>query len=481
VARADSINKLIGLGTWGLVTLPIWGAYVFPLAVAWIVVAFNAYWLLRSAQLGIGAIAGYVQLRKSEKVDWAGLASASPGFDRLHNLIIIPTYKEADTVLSETLDHIVSQDFPSERVAVVLAFEARDGGAAARAQRLLEKYRPRFGKMWALFHVQQPGDMPGKSSNLAWAAPRARKLLVRRGIDPAATLLTVCDADSRLHAKYLSNLAHAHLNDRDREYRLYQPALLFHANLDRLPPPMRATNSAYSAWSLARLMFRQRLVLQSTYSLPLELCHAVGYWDPDIIPEDSRLCFKVLKHCGARAQVRPIFLPVKADAAEGGTTWETVKAHYQQIRRWAWGASDVPYVLGSLVRRDSTWPKIMPVLGFVEDHLTWPTHWFLITIGNKAIPIFAPLVASSPEGVALLEMAGLLLTACLPFLFMAAGVDLLLRGGSRDPLEWCGELIGWILMPVFTLLLTALPALDAHTRMLFGRRLGYQVTPKFAR
>ena len=59
--------------------------------------------------------------------------------------------------------------------------------------------------------------------------------------------------------------------------------------------------------------------------------------------------------------------------------------------------------------------------------------------------------------------------------------DLILRGGPRDPVEYSGELIGWALMPVITLILTSLPALDAHTRLLLGRGLGYKPTPKFAR
>src|SRR3954451_5532010 len=116
--------------------------------------------------------------------------------------------------------------------------------------------------MWALFHQSRPGEVAGKSSNLAWAAPRARTLLLRRGIDPSSVLVTVCDADSRLHSKYLSALTHDHLSDPDRADRLYQPALLFHANLAGPPPPLRATNSAYSAWSLARLAIESRLVLQ---------------------------------------------------------------------------------------------------------------------------------------------------------------------------------------------------------------------------
>lgn len=481
LSNSGLVSKGIGLGTWGLVTLPLWGALVAPFMLAWLVLLFNAYWLLRSSMLGFGAIVSYHRLRKAEKMDWLGMASQQPGFDGVHHLVIIPTYKEDDAVLAETLDHLVRQDFPNERIAVVLAFEARDGGAPARAARLLARYRARFGQMWALFHQIRPGEVAGKSSNLAWAAPRARALLVRRGIDPSSVLVTICDADSRLHAKYLSALSHDHLSDPEQAERLYQPALLFHANLDRLPPPLRATNSCYSAWSLARLALGSRLVLQSTYSLPLSLAHRVGYWDPDVICEDSRICFKVLQHEGESARVHPIYLPVLCDAAEGATPWDTVVAHYQMIRRWAWGASDVPYVVRGVFQSGGVRSPLGPVIGFVEDHLTWPTHWFLITLGTKALPYLAPAIVASPDGALLISAGGFLLSLCLPFIIIAATIDLMLRGGPRDLSEWAGELVGWSLMPAITLALTCLPALDAHTRMLFGRGLGYKPTPKFAR
>jgi hypothetical protein len=482
MARTEFLPKAIGLGTWGLVTLPVWGAWVAPLALAWLVLAFNAYWLLRSAMLGIGAVVSLVRLRRAERTDWLSLIGQHPRFAEQHHLVIIPTYKEEDAVLAETLDHLVSQDYPRERISVVLAFEARDPGAAARAARLLTRYRSQFGQMWALFHQIRPGEVAGKSSNLAWAAPRARTLLQHQGIEDSQVLVTICDADSRLHEKYLSALTHAHLTDPDQADRLYQPALFFHANLDRLPPPLRATNSAYSAWSLARLALGSRLVLQSTYSLPLALAHKVGYWDVDVICEDSRICFKVLQHVGESARVRPIYLPVLCDAAEGATPWETIVAHYQMIRRWAWGASDVPYVVRGALNQDSkVRVPLGPVIGFVEDHLTWPTHWFLITLGTKAIPFLAPAVVATPGGELLISAGGFLLSLCLPFIVLAATIDLLLRGGPRDIGEWAGELVGWALMPVIALVLTCLPALDAHTRLLFGRGLGYKVTPKFAR
>ena len=194
-------NRLLGLGTWALVTLPIWGALLAPLVLAWAILLFNTYWFLRSASLAVGAALGYMRLRRSERIDWRARAAALPGYERVHHLILIPTYQESDDVLRATLDHLVNQDFPTDRVSVVLAFERRDKHAPARAARLLSAYRSRFHGLWALFHQALPGEVPGKSSNLAWAGPRARKLLERRGVEGADVLVTVCDADSRfIHA-----------------------------------------------------------------------------------------------------------------------------------------------------------------------------------------------------------------------------------------------------------------------------------------
>ncbi|MFN0073907.1 MAG: glycosyltransferase [Chloroflexota bacterium] len=476
-------NRLLGLGTWALVTLPVWGALIAPLVLAWAILIFNTYWFFRSASLAVGAGLGYIRLRRAEKIDWLGRASALPGFEKVQHLILIPTYQEADEVLHATLDHLVNQDFPSDRISVVLAFEARDKEAPARAARLLSHYRPKFNGLWALFHPAQIGDVPGKSSNLAWAGPRACKLLARRGITGSDVLVTVCDADSRLHPRYLSALSESHLSDPARADHLYQPAILFHANMDRLLPWLRISNCAYSAWSLARLALGSRLVLQSTYSLPLDLCIAVGYWDADVIPEDSRICFKVMLNRGEPARVKPIYLPVLADAAEGATVWETMLAQYRQIRRWAWGASDVSYVVTGLARSmtvDGRRPRLAPVLGFIEDHMSWPSHWFLITLGLHLPPLLAPPFAHSPQGIAILNLASAVITASLPCLLVAIAVDRLLRGMPVNPLEWLYEFFGWLLLPILGLAFVTLPALDAHTRMLFGRPLSYQATPKLA-
>jgi len=39
-------------------------------------------------------------------------------------------------------------------------------------------------------------------------------------------------------------------------------------------------------------------------------------------------------------------------------------------------------------------------------------------------------------------------------------------------------IIQWYLLPIVSFVLSSLPALDAHTRMIFGKKLDYKVTEK---
>ena len=483
--KGRPLEILPGAVTWSLLTLPIWGALLFPDKLAFFLLVFNAYWFYKSATMAVCAVAGYRRLKREQQVDWLSQAQSLPGWRDVHHLVLMPTYGEARSILRTSIEHLARQDFPRENISVVLAFEERDPDARRRAEALMEEFRPRFANIWATFHPDQPAEVRGKSSNLAYAGPRARELVVDQlGYDIRKVLVTVCDADSRLHTKYLSALTARFLADPLGPLRIYQPALLFYAYIWRLPASLRPLDGLFSVWEVARMVTRHRLINQSTYSLALETCDAVGYWDVDVIPEDSRMFFKVFFKFGQQVRVQPIFLPVYADAAEGAGFWQTVLSHYRQTRRWAWGVSDIPYVLRQVIRRPEIplYARMGRVFSYVEDHIAWPVHWFLITLGAHAMGHLAPVFSATILGQTLASLASWILTACIPCLCTAAWVDWRLRPERELPVPWWNTLLStgsWFLLPILGLIGSALPALDAHTRMLLGRTLNYQVTAKF--
>src|SRR3954454_24720386 len=405
-----ALEVMTGGLTWALLTAPVWGAILAPNHLVLFLLVFNAYWLYKSANMAISALIGYRRLVTGQKVDWLGAAQGVEGWDDLHHLVMIPTYREPPEVLEVMLDHLAAQDFPLRNVSVVLAFEERDLDARERAARLVAQFEDTFRNLWVTYHPDREGELRGKSSNLAYAARWAKQALVdEHGVAIERVDVTVCDADSRLHRKYLSALTFGFLTNPSRRYAIWQPALMFYSNIWRIPAVARISAGLYSVWQLSRLVASYKLVTQSTYSLGLATCHAVGYWDVDVIPEDSRMFFKIFFALGHEEEVRvsPIFLPVLADAAEGPSFWSTLVSHYRQTRRWAWGVSDIPYVVRRAFERRAVplWARLRRVAFYAEEHVCWPTHWFLLTIGANLVIYFAPSVALAPSTARLINIS----------------------------------------------------------------------------
>jgi hypothetical protein len=482
---AQRVLEVVPTATvWLIITAPVWAAIVAPAALGFGLILFSVYWLWKSFAFSTGVLIGFWRLHHAQKRDWIADSVHLPGHAELRHLVIVPTYGESDEIVADTLHYLTQQDVPLDRVSVVLAFEQRDQQASARAERLRARFATLFHHFLVTVHPDQPGEVRGKSANLTWAARRVQADLIETGkLDPERLIVTVCDADSRLHRRYLGALAFHVLSHEHGFLHIFQPAILFYANHWRLIAPLRALNSIYSLWELARMVPTHRLVTQSTYSLSWRSAREVGFWDVDVIPEDSHMCFKVLFHFGRRASVRPIFLPVYADAAEGTTLSRTLVNQYQQIMRWAWGVSDIPYVaLGALRARDLAWHvKIMRVVWYIEEHVMWPSHWFLLTLGGLVPSLINPGYAHSALGVWQAGLISAIMGLYLPCLLLVIVVDWRLRPQHPDGEDVIDVLIGWAsfaLLPICGLLLCALPALEAHTRLLLGRRLEYRVTEK---
>jgi hypothetical protein len=127
------------------------------------------------------------------------------------------------------------------------------------------------------------------------------------------------------------------------------------------------------------------------------------------------------------------------------------------------------------------WPRLSRVALFTEEHISWPSHWFLLTLGAHAPALLAPAFTLTPLGQSLSMLAQVALTLCLPCLATIIWIDMQLQPPRPEPSSrWDDALAvaSWMLLPVSGLLLTAIPSLDAHTRLVLGQYLQYQVTEK---
>ncbi len=474
-----------GLLTWAVVTAPLWAA-LFGLspATALATLAFDAFWVYRSATLAIYSLLGYRRLKMWQKVDWWAVARRLRGHEGIHHLVVIPICGEAPELVAETLEHLVAQVIPTHQLSVVLAFEERIPEAPAQAAQLVARFKGCFANLWVTFHPEFPGEIRGKAANVSYAVRQVySKLVYHLKISPSRVLVTVCDADSRLHPQYLAALTAKFLGDPDGQWHLYQPAILFYSNIWRLNPLLQVVNALHSVWHLAKLVTKYKLITFSTYSLSLELIHRVGYWDVDVIPEDSHMFYKAFYTLGAKVRVEPIFLPVFSDAAESRNLWRTALNQYRQERRWSWGVTDVPFILYNALKSTHIPVGRRLHLGFryLYEHLSWASHWFILALWPALLINLDPSFSSTPLGQNLPFLSSLLLDLSIPFVVVLILVDVKLRPPAYQKIPVHHRalmIVSWGLLPILSFFLSVLPALEAHTRMLLGMRLEYWVTEK---
>lgn len=478
------IEITIGMTTWLTITMPVWLSFWHPALMAYFVLAFDIYWLYKSATLSINAVRSYIKLSVHLKINWKEKALKQKNWKKVQHVVIIPEYHEPKSVLKDTLENLTLQDFPKEKIIIVLATEKRDDKAQQISSELKTEYQSSFGKFLITYHPDAIGEVKGKSSNMAYAAKEVTKLLEKESCDLNFITVTSCDADALLHPKYFSYLTYLFLTDVERKYHFYQSAIMFYSNIWKIPLPGRVINTLGSINSLAQLVLDKRLINFSTYSLSLATAKDVNYWGRSVIPEDYHMFFKTYFKYGDRVSTKPIFLPTLADAAESTSFWKTIINQYEQMKRWAWGVSDDPWLIKNLFlhKEIPLWDRMTKLFYIlVDNHLIWPTNWFILTLGSNIPPLINNSFQRTILGHSLPMISSIILTLSTLFLIGVVIVDMKLKPQRPESFaKWKTPILylQWLSLPIVGLLLSTLPGLDAHTRLLLGRRLEYRVTEK---
>lgn len=493
-ARGRRVQRVLevlpGGLTWLLVTAPLWGALLMPLPLAVGVLLFDLFWLYLSASTATRAWFGYRRMQREQHTDWLARYRLTCGrepvvaWDDVRHIVIIPTYREPLPILRRTLASLAAQTV-ARQLVVVLAFEEREDGATRKAHTLIAEYAHAFDVLRPTFHPAGIiGEVVGKSSNENWAARQASRWLVEEGDhDRGAVTITSCDADTIFHPRYFSALTYKFCTDANRYRRFWQSPILLTNNIWEQPAPLRVGSALSGVHMLSNLIKRDRVIFpQSTYSLSLQLAHEVGYWDPDVIPEDWHMYLKCFYACAGAVQVEPIFLPTGNDAVHAGGWWPSIKMTYIQHKRHAWGASDIPYAIRqSLLHNEiGVRRRLRRLVALSSNHLLWATHWFLLSVGW-----LVPMLVANLLGVGSYDtlhwLARMVLTVCLvPYLAMIL-IDARLRPSKPETWSRRQSLLAfamWFCLPITSFITSTIPALDAQTRLMLGKRLEYRVTDK---
>jgi cellulose synthase/poly-beta-1,6-N-acetylglucosamine synthase-like glycosyltransferase len=405
---------------------------------------------------------------------------------KIINLVVIPTYKESFEVLRTTMDHLKEADFPSERLWVVIAFEERAGEGALQTKKQIEEYYANdFGRLITTVHPDGiQGEQRVKSANATWAVKQVAEIFDKENIDYENIIVSNFDSDTCVGKEYFSYLTYVYVTNPDRTHCSYQPLPLYHNNIWDAPSFTRVIAINSSFWQMIESVRPERLVTFSSHSMSFKALHDVGYWSVDVVSEDSRIFWQCFLHYRGKYQTIPLFTNVSMDATLAPTLWKTFINQYKQKRRWAWGIENFPFLAMRFRRdKDISWKKKFKSLFLIfEGNHSWATSsliiavlgWIPVLFGNSSFhqTVLSYNLPYVTRTLASLAMGGLIITMTLTFLLLPP----LPQGTPKR--KYVYMVLQWALVPFIASVLGSFPALDAQTRMMIGKPLGFWVTEK---
>lgn len=471
---------------WGTFISLIGLSFVLPFQVALFVLIFDLYWLFKAVYLSVHLIIAYRQMKQDVQVNWLDKAKSLNGFESIYHIVMFLTYDESPQVLEQSIKSLSHMEYPLDKVIVVVATEEREGESRQEKENYLkQRFKGVFNDFIVTTHPDGvDGEMKAKGANATYAAKQLKIYLERQNISQDNTIISVFDSDTVSHPKYFAALTYQFLTAENPHKHSYQPLPMYHNNIWDAPAFTRVVAISSSFWHMMESVRFDRMVTFSSHSMSFKTLVEVNYWPVNMVSDDSVIYWKCVNYYNGDYSVIPIHIPVSLDAVQAHNPVQAFLNQYKQMRRWAYGIENLATTMRSYAinAKAPLGDRVRRIWNMVEGHYTWATSafilaifiWFPIwfggpdfqsTVFSNNLPIYASFIMN-------ITLLGLIITAYINIL--------LLPPRPKRYSRWRTAMmyLQWIFIPIVALALGAMPALEAQTRLFFGKYLGFWVTPK---
>lgn len=485
------LELIPGFIIWGTFLLIILLSWFLPVWAALFIIAFDLYWLLKTIHLSYHHYHNWKRLKHNRDLDWEEMLSKLK-YEHLYHLVLLPFLHESKEVVEGTVKSLLNSKYKKDKMIVVLASEERQGQEAWDiANEMKEKYGNEFFEFLVTIHpMDKPGEIKGKGPNITYAAEEARvKAIDKHNIKYEDVLVSAFDIDTVVGDQYFACLTWHFLTDDDPLNKSYQPVPLYNNNVWETPAISRVAAMTATFWQMIQQERPEKLVTFSSHSLSFKSLHEAGYWQKNMISDDSRIFWNIYFQKNGNYKVTPISYPVSMDANLAPSTWQTFKNIYRQHLRWMWGSvENIPYMLfgfmkikaipfrekvrHTIIQLEGVWsmstnPIMILVLGWLPIFLGGPD--FRDTVLSYNLPnITRDLMTIATMG---LILSAIIAASLLP------KVPSWVKSVKKAKFIMT---IQWLLVPLTIVIFGSIPAIHAANKLLSGRYMGeFWVTPKF--
>ena len=457
-----------------------------PFIAAYFIIGFAIYWVLKTAFLSYHLRYNWKRLRHHLSLNWKQMIERFE-YGHLYQMVILPFYDEPEKLIDATLKSLSEVSYDTKSIIVVLGAEERVGQSAQTiAKKMEEKWGSTFGAFLVTTHpANVPGEMSGKGSNATYAAEQARvKILDPHGIRYNHTLVSIFDIDTVLYKDYFNCLVWHFMTAARPLKSSFQPVPIFNNNIWEASALARVVAMSSTFWEMIQQERPERLATFSSHSVCFQTLYEVGYWQSNMVSEDSRIYWNMLLANDGAYDVVPLSYPVSMDANAAPTLWGTIKNIYRQHQRWTYGVENFAYIIYHFTKNKNISLKKRIIVGLQQAE----GYWSLVT---NPIMLFilgwAPIFLGTQEfhrtvlsynlpimvrDLLIIAMFGLVVSSFISLTMLPA------RPKSKSRLLYIVLALQWILVPVTMIFFSAIPGLHSQTRLMFGKYMGFWVTPK---
>lgn len=499
-----------------------------PVWAALFIICFDLYWVLKAVNVATHLIAAYKKFRLYVTIDWLDYAKRLHNFTdylaflknragesktaverrfyreeykRIENLttqgktgnnlenffhiVLVPFMDESFEILDSTFSALAATNYPKEKMMIVLASEERAGLIAQEvASKIKAKYESLFYKFFITVHPDGlEGEIKGKSANASFAIKSTVPELEKLGIKTEQVLVSNFDSDTIVHPQYFARVIYEFLTADKPYQKSYQPIAIYNNNIWDSPAIIRVVSVSNSFWQFTESSRPDRLRTFSSHTMTLKAILDIGYWKKDIVNEDGYVYWQCYLHYKGDYQVVPLFIPISLDTCLADTTWQTLLNQYKQKRRWAYNVEYYPHLIPQLLKsKASFWDRMYKMYQYVEGNFNWATASILISsLGWLPLFLGGDAFRESVIGHNLPAVTKTLMTIATLFLIFSVYINLiLLPPRPKKYSAWRSVMmyLQWFLVPLSSVIFGSLPAVEAQTRLMFGKYLEFWVTPK---
>jgi len=480
------LEILPGFLSWGTILGTVFLSFFFPIWAAYFIIAFDTYWILKTVYLSFHLRHNWKRIKFNLKLNWREMLSKMK-YEHIFHLIILPYYTEDLVVVEHSVKALLETDYDKSKMILVLATEEKGEEKPQEIAKFIEKhYGGKFGYFLTTTHPKDTlGEMPGKGSNISYAAEESRRLILdEHNLSYRDVVVSAFDVDTVAYKEYFLCLTWHFLTNPNPFKVSFQPVPFYNNNIWYAPAFSRVSAGSSTFWQMMQQERPEKLATFSSHSVSFQSLYEIGYWQKNMVSEDSRIFWNLFLAHNGDYSVVPLSYPVSMDANLAPTTWQTVKNIYKQHRRWAWGVENIPYMLfGFIKNKKIPWgTKLRAAFVQVEGFWSLATNplmifmlgWLPVLLGGMRFnqTILSYNLPMFTRNMMLFSMIGLVLSAMIYISFLPE------RPKNFKSTNTFFMVLQWLLIPITITIFGAIPGLDAQTRLMFGRYMGFWVTPK---